>query len=240
MGAVTQLGRRLRLIACIMASAFAGCDRINSQPEAESRFANDIAWWMRDYESQNPGVPITNLVQVFGVLKDGYPYLHHRKLADFGKSAGFTASLAEKYVFFWPRFTNEYVQGEVACMSAQPLQCGADGLSRIYIAKESGNYIYRSLPEERVQAILRDVKPRVVKATDAHQMPPLPPKVQLWWTPALADQYEKFVWDLSSALGQDSSTAVRLGLKVVAGLLLVLLGWLWFWLLRKRSKRNIC
>src|SRR5688572_38052 len=99
-----RYGRLWRSLAFMCLVFFmSGCGRINPQADAESRFANDVIVWMKQYRMVMPDVPITNLSQVLTNAKYGYPYFHHIELSGFKDHAGFRDSVAEKYMFVWPR-----------------------------------------------------------------------------------------------------------------------------------------
>lgn len=205
----------------IAAGLFAGCDRMRSQAEAEARFANDIARSLREYASIT-NASVTNLAQLFPLMKYGYPFFHHAELSRFGERAGFSNSLAEKYVFFSSPFSNRYVQGEIICIGAKPFRWGNEGLRRFYIARLGVNYIFRDLPEDRVEMIVGEANPAFFHLGDVQPPPPRPREVQEWYNPSLADRYERLVWDLSGTLDQDSSTLVRIALPIVGGVFLTL------------------
>lgn len=223
------------MAVCILLLGLSGCGRLNPQSEAESKFALHIISWIKDYDIISTNTPVTNLTQVFSVLNDGYPFGQHQEFSRFGKRAGFSNSLAEKYVFYWPRFSHRHVEGEVICMSAQPFARDSALLGRIYIARSGSNYIYRMLPEMTVQAVLKEAKPSVVPL-GAVQRPPTPSaQVQEWLKPTLSQRYDRFVRDLSGALDQDSHDLVRFGLPVIALLVFGVLTWVCI-LLWRRSR----
>lgn len=210
---------------CVSIVFCAGCSRLNPQADTEAKFAGDITGWLKRYESEVSRSPVTNLSELFPLAKHGYPYFHHRQLSEHGKYSGFTNSLVEKYSFFWPRFTNRFVQGEVICMNAQPFPGYGDGLYRIYIAQSDGAYIHRAIPEMMAQRIFAEMKSAVVPLPNVGLPPPPPKEVQESWNLTLAERYDRFVWRLSYALGLDSSTPVRIGLLFGAVLLVAVLAW---------------
>src|SRR5688572_29949624 len=99
----TLIRSQCGIVACLLAiGMLLGCQRLDDQTSVESRVANDVTWWIKMHELAER-TAVTNLAQTFPNLKHGYPYWQHHELTRFGKFAGFTNSLAEKYIFFWPR-----------------------------------------------------------------------------------------------------------------------------------------
>lgn len=195
-----------------------GCSLSERQPDVEADFTLEIITLMRFHDVEAAKTPVTNLNQLFLFVKNGYPHKTHQDLLRFGKHAGFTNSLAEKYTFFWPHFTHPWVEGKVICMSAQPFPWGKE-LRRIYIARSGSNYVYRSMSEARVQAVFREAKPTIVPLGVIEPQPKPPPEVaeRLQTTPRR--RFDKFVRDVAGALGQDSTSGVRMLLLIgLAGL----------------------
>ena len=218
---VGPLRLTLALLWFLTTAAITGCGGGTRQAEAEARFAHDVAWWMTQYAASS-NAPVTNLAQIFPLVKHGYPFFHHHELSRFGDGAGFSKSVAEKYVFFVNPFTNRWAQGEVICMSVKPFPWGGDGLRRIYIAKLGTRYIFRDMPEHVVQVMLNEVRPSIVQSI-ADPPPPRPPEVEQWLRPSLSDRYERLVWDTSHALDQDSSMPVRIALPILVAVLVAAL-----------------
>ncbi len=140
---------------------------------------------MKLHDVNAADTPITNLAQTFSNIRHSYPYKEHYDLKRYGRPAGFTNSLEEKYTFFWPRFTHELVEGEVICINAEPFPKRQEGLHRVYIARSGDNYIARLLPEETVARVLREAKPTVVPTANAKPPPPAPPEVQEYIHPSM-------------------------------------------------------
>jgi hypothetical protein len=213
---------RLACAAMSLLLVFAGCGMIDRQVDAESKFAIDLAFWMKVNDAVSSDTPVTNLAQIFPVIPHGYSYYHHHEFARFGKHAGFTNSLAEKYVFFWPRFTNRFVEGNVICMSAQPFPKGQDGPHRIYITRRGSNYIYRLMDEAHVQAVFKEAKPAIVPFGKIKPPPEPPPEVAEQLRTSPNEHFDKFTRDLANALGQDSASGIRMVLKIGMGAAAVL------------------
>jgi hypothetical protein len=157
MGSFFSLKRFVEVTCCLFMIHLTACNRFNPQESAEARFAGEVIRLLRRYPSEVSPSPVTNLSQLFPLTKHGYPYLHHRELLQYGQYAGFTNSLTEKYNFFWPRFTHEYLTGDIICMSAPPF-LGGDGLSRIYIGEKDGSYTFRSISETTLRRVLNELK----------------------------------------------------------------------------------
>ncbi len=194
----------------------AGCSRISDQSTVESKLGGYVVKLLKLHDVDSPDVPTTNLVQLFRFVKHGYPYGIHSEFAEFGRKKGFTNALSEKYIFFWPRFTNAQIEGELTCMSARPFYCDQKSC-RIYIARSGSNYFYRIISENKAQAITREMASSVI-LPPSFSMPEPPPEAQDILHPPLGQRYEKFVWDLSEALGQESSMPVRWLFRILSGL----------------------
>lgn len=208
-----------------------GC-RPDNQAGLESRFANDIAWWLKFHDIEKPNTPVTNLVQLFPLGKLGYPYGTHREFLRFGRNRGFTNAVSEKYIFFWPRFASAQLEGELVCMSANSFRCGTNHC-RIYIARSGSNFLYRVIPEKVAQEIANKAAASMVLPPH-FLMPNPPPEAQDILHPSLNQRYERFVWNLSESLGQESSMPVRWLLRGVAVLAALALPGFWLW---RRSRR---
>lgn len=216
----------------IVVLVLAGCSKFLDQSTVESTLAGNVVKWLKLHDIDSPDVPTTNLVQLFRFVKHDYPYGIHAELARLGRRAGFTNAVSEKYIFFWPRFTNSQMDGEVVCMSAHPF--GSEkALRRMYIAKSGSNYIQRMISEERAQAVMKEVKPNTV-LPPSFAMPKPPPEALEILHPPLSQRYETFVWDLSEALGQESSMPVRWLLRGITVIATAALLGFWLW---RRSRR---
>lgn len=230
---------RYRLVSSwVVATIFcsiAGCGFINPQVDVEVDFAMKMARWMKLYDVTNTDVPITNMTQVF---LSHYPYKEHQRLSRFGKDSGFKVSIEEKYMFFWPRLSHSDLHGEVVCMGVRPFSWGDEGLHRIYISKMGGDYRYWRITEERVQAILQEAKPSIVPLPPIKPPSPPPPELQPYLERTLNRRYEEFVWDLSGALGQDSSTPVRIILKVGAFIVISTLTFFCVFFIRRSRRKS--
>jgi hypothetical protein len=218
----------------IIAALVTGCGGGTRQAQAEAKFASDVARWMEQYAVTSTA-PVTNIAQIFPLVKHGYPFFHHYELSRFGDRAGFSKSVAEKYIFFVNPVTNRWAQGEVICMSVKPFQWGGEGPSRIYIAKLGTRYIFRDLPEHAVQVMLNEAQPNIVPLV-VGPLPPRPPEVEQWSRPSLGDRYERLVWGISGALGQDSSVPVRTAISVLAGAVLLVLVCAFVLLMRRKPR----
>jgi hypothetical protein len=189
---------------------------------------------MKIYEVTSTNTPVTNMTQLF--LRY-YPYDHHQRLSRFGENAGFKISLIEKYTFFWPHLTNSSLYGEVICMSARPFPGTDNHKYRIYISKTGPHaYTYTPIWEERAQAILQEAKPSVAALPLLEAPPPPPPELKPLLDRSLGSRYEEFVWNLSGALGQDSSMPVRILLKVVAVVVISALTLFCVFFIRRRGR----
>lgn len=201
----------------IMLLAAAGCGIAQRQTDAESKFAIDVTFWLKVNDVVSPGTQVSNLSQIFPVIPHGYSYYHHRELARFGKHAGFSNSIAEKYSFYLPPFTNRFVQGELLCISTKPFPTERDGPHRIYISRSGSNYIYRLIDEVHVQRIFSEAKPLKVPSGEIKPPPEPPPELAHQFRSGSEQPFERIVRSVANALDQDSASGMRLILKAAMG-----------------------
>ena len=142
----------LAVLAC---GLFSGCEKQEKQNTAEAQTVLGTMRILKDYDLAHPGVRVTNLSQLFPVGDQIYPHHWHRRFAAFGKSAGFTNSIYEKYVFFRPGVTSRWMEGDVVFMNTSPYP-GPDGLKRSMVSKGAGVYHWKTLSEDQVQRLLKE------------------------------------------------------------------------------------
>jgi hypothetical protein len=117
-------------------------------------------------------------------------------------------------------------------MSAQPFPWRRSDMRRVYIARSGSNYIYRSISEDRVQALLRELNPSVVRAPNTYMPPPASEEVKARINPTFRQRFDRFMWDVGGAIGQESGRPVKemlvfvgTGLVVITVPVLVFLLW---------------
>ncbi len=133
-----------------------GCAPDEKQHVVESQVIFGILRLLPIFEHSHPGVQMTNLAQVVAGLDRDYPYGWHEQLLRFGKRAGFSNSIYEKYVFFPPGLTNRLFEGELVMMNAEPYPDAAGEMGRTLISKEGGVFFRQSIREARVQQLFKD------------------------------------------------------------------------------------
>ena len=200
-----------------------GCGMRSRQADAEARLAIDIVKWLKLHDVVS-AEPVTNLAQVFPVLPGGYPYHHHEVMLRFGRQAGFATNIAEKYAFFSPRFNHKLLTGEAMGMSTQPFMSGSSRSSRVFITMVGTSYVYRMIPEELAQEVLRETKPHLIPLGEIRTPASLPVGIPTRAV-GLREHLERFEWSVANGLGQDSTSGIRILLR--CAFLVVLAATLW-------------
>ena len=220
--------RAFQSFVCFLSIGLAGCEHRDQQFELEARTVFGLMNMLRWYESDNPGVQVTNLSQLFWGLNRDYPYAWDKQFRMFGKDAGFRNSFFERYVFFPAGITNSHFDGQLVFMNAQPYPEARGGMERTVVFKAAGGYYRRTLGEERVQQLFKDAgidEPRPL------EMPPPPPApLDTRYSPSFVARVRGFVLGILQANGLSAPTAwaVWRGLAVLFPLLfLVILIWNW-------------
>jgi len=223
----------IRFLCWVLAVVFLyGCKPSEKQYEAEGQAMKGILNLINMYTYRFPGVPVTNLAQLFAAEGQGYPHTWHRRFIAFGKHAGFTNSFYEKYIFFPAGITNRWIEGEVTFMNARPYP-GPDGqLQRTVISRISTGYFRQVLGEKAVQQLFRDngiVEPKPVT------MPPPPPAPPTARGDPITFKVSNRIIMFAQSLGMTGSGALVVR-NVIFYSPLVLTPLLGFWLWR-RSRR---
>ena len=139
----------------------AGCREHLDQEYWEQKFASDMIQRLQLYETLNPRTPVTNMAMLFsGSNAPPYPWWWHDSLARFGKTAGFSNSLIEKYVIAPPGMTSRWIKGHLRLIAVHPFPSSDRKPKRsviIYTAEHYGpHYEYRMVPESRIQETLAE------------------------------------------------------------------------------------
>ena len=160
---------------------FAGCSRRERQFEAEGQIINEIFRLLPIYETENPGVRITNLAQVFtNHTREAasYPHQWHWRLAAFKEFAGFTNSVYERYIFFPAGITNQRITGELLFMHATPYPGSNGEMQRKMVAQDADGFHSRTLAEKNVQAMFHELGITQPKSIPMPPPPPAPPELE--------------------------------------------------------------
>jgi hypothetical protein len=141
------------------------------QDQVESRFAPRLADRLQWYPLESSNAVVTNLEQVLYGSHGGYPYQWHEWFRNFGESAGFAHSLAEKYVLVPPGVFHR--KSEIYLVSAQPfLEHGKP--RRIVIYKHADDFGAADVDEDSIQTAFEQAGRQIPAPTTAAK-PPLPP-----------------------------------------------------------------
>jgi len=141
-----------------------------AQREVESRFASQLARRLQWYPLEFTNTVVTNLAQVLYDVHGGYPYGWHEWFRIYGSDAGFTHSLAEKYVLTQP---GVFLRGEVYLISAQPfMEKGRQ--HRIVIYNQTYGFGSDSISERRIQEAFQNAGKEIPMPVTTGT-PPLPP-----------------------------------------------------------------
>lgn len=189
--------KAFNLFLCSIVSVLAGCEPRQKQFEVEARTVFGLIKMLESYELEHPGVPITNLSQVFSGLEREYPHNWHKQLNAFGKFAGFTNSFYERYVFFPSGVTNSRIGGELVCMNAIPYPAPYNEMNRSLVAKAANRYFRVPLREEQIQHLLKEAnipEPKPVPMP----APPAPPATEPM---AFSTKVSRFFMRLAGYLG---------------------------------------
>jgi hypothetical protein len=208
-----------------------GCGTRDPQITLEHRLAYGISVSLKGYEFDHPGIPVTNLAQIYEGWNRGYPYGLHQRFKKFGKYAGFKDSIYEKYIF--PvGLSNRIDREEILFLNAQPFPDRDGKLGRIVISKVGDgqeNHRLKWTEEQRIQQIFQEAGIPEPKPVPMPLPPPAPPgregmQAPLWWEM----QFE--IMDFCKWLGLPSQWAVWIQWALVislVGLLGMCIVWIW-------------
>jgi hypothetical protein len=166
--------------------AFAGCGfRASELSDLEASAAGTIAESFSAFESVHPGVPVTNISQIFTVWDLSrwgrrHPALYEEQFRRFGKDAGFDRSFYEKYVFIPKGVANLTPEGEPILMNVRPF-LDSRGVHGRYVIYRVGAHDYRPdwVQENRVQAAFRSSGLQIPSPTPGDPVPRPPGKPKL-------------------------------------------------------------
>lgn len=220
------------LLWTLLISCLPGCSPAEKQHTVEAQTIFGVIRLLPIYEHSYPAVPITNLAQMITGLERDYPYGWHQGLMRFGKYAGFTNSIYEKYIFFPPGVTNPKFEGELLLMNARPYPSANGKMGRTVVSKAAGIYHRNVLREERIQQVFKEagiVEPKAVT------MPP--PPVPLKEEPIpISIKVSRFFMKAADFLGISQHWLLLRNATVVASL--VMFTWLGGYLLFSRVRRR--
>jgi len=172
------------------------------------------------------------------LLVRSYPHSWDQRLRAFGKDAGFTNSIFEKYIFPLHGLTNRVAEGEILLLNAQPFP-GPERLGRIVISRiGTGLNDYRRvwLPERRIQQIFAEAGMEIPKAIP---MPPPPPApIEEEYRVPVSSRIWSVFHALSDALGLGPNGPLILRLITCAvSLVLVIVTVVFIWFSRDSRRR---
>lgn len=114
------------------------------------------------HEIRSPGVPVTNVSQIFALVDlnrshRSHPYFLQDQFREFGAQSGFTTSIYEKYVPVPFQVANLTAPGRGILMSAKPFANPDGELVRIIIWKAADqDYRIDRIKEARVREIFSE------------------------------------------------------------------------------------
>jgi hypothetical protein len=201
--------RSLTLTGLILAAvALLGCIKEKPQSYWESQAATTLIHYMNIYDGLNPQVPKTNVAQIITNIDDRpYPVELHREFLRYGRYAGFTNSLFEKYVFVPEAVTNLVKQGRPILMNSEPFPDTDKRLQRYIIyevpSQTEPTYSRALVSETVVQIAFKAVGMAIPEPPRFPPAPPIPPPP--------AAQFDRKVHDYFRSL------AVQLGMSSYHG-----------------------
>jgi hypothetical protein len=154
------------------------CREKVAQISIEQRMALGLVYLLGPYETQHPGLELTNVSQLYANAGAGYPYPEGKLLRQFGTYAGFTNSIYEKYVFTSANARPKTAQGELILLNALPFPNGDGTLGRMAISKAApgaGGYRIMWYSEHQVERIFREAGITIPKSRPMPSPPPEPP-----------------------------------------------------------------
>lgn len=202
-------------------------DQRAEQPRWEWRFMQNgvfRAWRMHDVE---PGPLPTNLVQLFTRFNSDLTWLAQaeRRFRQFGRQAGFSNSIIEKYAFPPPglRVETRWGPGELMLVQVQPLPVRGGPARHLAVVKTGEGDFPTDVREDRLRDVLREAGLRELPVP---QGPPVDARYK-------GTSWFAHVWHRLPAL---PLAGVFAGLSIVAGLRFWLLcydldGWRAWWAL---------
>jgi hypothetical protein len=139
----------------------AGCGRWEREERAvlERAAAGRLHKSLWLHEAQFPDHPRTNLTTVFQELGVEYPSDLHEKFRRYGREAGFTNSIFERYLFTPGGISNEVLKGEIILMGAKPYVNEGERLVRIALVRNGPGYegwSFNEFNEDQVQQSFKD------------------------------------------------------------------------------------
>ena len=219
------------LLVCLPA-----CSPREEQYIAEGQTAHKVVSLLQMFQIENPGTRPTNLIQLFGGENGRYPHAWHQRFQAYGKDAGFTNSIFEKYLFLPNGITNRLIQGEALVMNAQPFS-NAQGRGRIVISRvglDVNDYRRTWIEENRIQGIFAQLGVEIPTQVSM----PLPPS-KLQPGPLDKEMQPPPFFAITSAIDNFASIyglngpTLRYALPAVAAVLFLFVTfWLW-----RRSRR---
>lgn len=152
--------RAVCLLALICA-VFAGCKRSQKFDQAfhENQFASEIAQALQSAERMSgASLSLTNLLILTNHFRKDFLATYESKFLQYGKEAGFTNSLLEKYGVVPPekRVFDPYF-GQILLVGAFPFRKQEGHLGRMCVTRTGSNYGSGWISEEKVQEAFRNV-----------------------------------------------------------------------------------
>jgi hypothetical protein len=214
-----------------MVLVIASCSHREQQSEAESRTINEIFRLLPVFVAEHPGVRIISIEQLLTnhTRQVGdYPHQWHNRFKQFGKHGGFTNSVYEKYAFFPPGIHTSRIEGELLFINAKPFPGPRGEMERIVVAMAPDGFVRRSMSEETVQLLFREIEITEPKPIPMPPPPLAPPEMEP--RESLLRKIEIHFFEFAENRGWNSRVSIPiwymlLSLPVVVLALLSL--WMW-------------
>lgn len=233
----------MKQITCIMVVVFCittwlgtGCSRESPQFEAEGQTINEIFRLLPIYVAEHPDIRIVSAEQLLtnhtGIVGD-YPHQWHRRFQRYGRHAGFTNSVYEKYVFFAPGIRNSKIEGELFLMNAAPYPGSTGEMQRKVVSKTSDSFHCQTFSEQTVQLMLKESGIAEPKPIRMPTPPPAPPEAAPM---PFSTKVSRFFMRVADYAGISGHWLLLRNITIGAGMVaLALLGaYLWFSRTRRR------
>jgi hypothetical protein len=138
----------------------AGCGRWEREERAvvERQAAKRLHKMLWLHEAHFPERPRTNFAAIFQELGVEYPADLHERFRQYGRDAGFTNSIFERYEFVAKAISNEVLKGQIVVLGKEPYANESDKLVRLAITRSGPGYegwYFDEVEEDWLQKLFR-------------------------------------------------------------------------------------
>jgi hypothetical protein len=145
-----------------------------TRSDVEHKAAQRLHTFFWLHEATFTNAPRRSLSDMVRELGAEYPADLHEKFRMFGRDAGFTNSLYERYFFVPPGISNEVIKGELVLLNASPYLNERSELVRMAIIRRVPGYegwSYGEFPEALLQRLFHEAGVALPKARQANAAP---------------------------------------------------------------------